>query len=194
MEKIERTNSILNYILKIAYINFLWIITTCMGIVFFSIGPATYAMFKCYDQWLRLNKEVNLTKSYFSFFKEKYKQSMLISWIYIIVFTIFIANIFLNKIWIIQITNVLMMIFVLFTLTYVFSIMATTNYKNIFQILKGAALLGFGYLHYSIIVWTVIFISAYLLSNFAPAVLFLFGAGAIGFACSIVNKKVLSSF
>lgn len=194
MKKIEKTNEILDYFLKITYLSFLWLLTTSIGLIIFSIGPATYAMQKCYDEWLRLGKEINISKSFFNFFKERYFKSLIISWIYILAITIFIVNIFQNKIWLIQIVNVFMLIFSLFTFTYVYSIMGATNYQKVSEILKGAALIGFGYLHYSIITWAAIGVSAYFMISFIPITLIIFGAGLFGYFCSWASRKVLMEY
>lgn len=194
LDKMNRMNEILSGILKVAYLNFLWTIFTILGLGVFSIGPATYAMIKCYDRWLRFGESIPVAKSFWQFFKERYWQSAIVSWLYLIVGIILVSNIFFNRLWSIQMVNVLMLILVLFSLTHIYTIMVATTYQKLGAIFKGAFLLGFGYLHYTLIIWTSLGVFYYLTASFAPGFLFVFGIGLMGFAFSLGGKIILKDF
>ncbi|WP_071131012.1 YesL family protein [Enterococcus timonensis] len=194
MDKINKINDVLILMLKIAYLNLIWLGITILGLGIFSVGPASYALMKYYDQTLRLKNELPVLRTFWQYFKERYRQSVLISWIYLAVCAVFIVNIFFNRVWSLQIINVLMLILVLFSFTHVYTLMAATKYEKISELLKGAALLGFGYLHYSIITWTILGVSYFLAARFAPALLFLFGFSFAGFLFAMAGRKILKEF
>ncbi len=41
---------------------------------------------------------------------------------------------------------------------HVYTVMAATNFVTVFEIPRGSALLGLGYLHYSIISWSILIV------------------------------------
>jgi uncharacterized membrane protein YesL len=191
IEKINRINTVMIGFLTIAYLHVLWLLFTLFGLVIFGAGPATYAMMKYYDRWLRLKEHPPITKSFFHFFKERYLQSLLVSWLYGGVMLILITNIFSPLRWYFQVANVLVLIVSQFMFTHVYTVMAATKFATIKEILRGSALLGLGYLHYSIISWTVL-IGCYILASlYLPASLFFFGIGFAGFVLAIPGKLIL---
>src|SRR5699024_1289557 len=143
-------------ILTVAYLNLLWIIFTIAGFGFFTIGPATYAMMKYYDRWLRLKEKPRITKNFWRYFKERYRQSLFISWIALALFTIVIVNLFSLPQWYYQAANVIVFVILTFSFSHVYTVMAATKFTTIKEIIRNSAMLGLSYLHYSIIAWTII--------------------------------------
>lgn len=58
IEKITKINEGLLAFLTLIALHFLWLSVTLLGGVLFGIGPASYAMMKYYDRWLRDRKSV----------------------------------------------------------------------------------------------------------------------------------------
>ncbi len=194
IEKINRMNDVLIAILTVFYLNLLWVVFTVLGLGIFSIGPATYAMMKYYDRWFRLKEKPAITKSFWRYFKERYRQSLVISWLQIVPIGVVVVNIFTTKIWYIKTGNVLALILLVFIFSHSYTIMAATTYKSIKEILKGSAMLGLGYLHYSIISWTLIIGSYLLVSKYSPALLFMVGIGFVGAVIGYIGKLILIEF
>ncbi|AIM24576.1 DUF624 domain-containing protein [Melissococcus plutonius] len=194
LEKIEKINDRLIKVLTIIYLNFLWIIFTLCGFVIFGIGPATYAVMKYYDRWLRLDDRLPITQTFFAYFKERYRQSMVISWIGLGSMVILIVNLFVVKEWYLQVANLLFLFGIVISFTYVYTIMAATIFASYLEIFKGAILLGFGYLHYTIIAWTLIISSYFVALKILPSIVFLFGIGYIGLIIGYAGKKILIEF
>lgn len=194
LEKIEKINDRLIKVLTIIYLNFLWIIFTLCGFVIFGIGPATYAVMKYYDRWLRLDDRLPITQTFFAYFKERYRQSVVISWIGLGSMVILIVNLFVVKEWYLQVANLLFLFGIVISFTYVYTIMAATIFASYLEIFKGAILLGFGYLHYTIIAWTLIISSYFVALKILPSIVFLFGIGYIGLIIGYAGKKILIEF
>lgn len=190
LEKMNKMNDVMITVLKLVYINILWVAFSALGLVIFSVGPATYAMMKYYDRWLRCQESLPVARTMWGFFKERFVQSMIVSWIYIAVAAIFITNIFLQKIWYFQWANIFMLVMLLFSFTHVYTVMAATTYQKLIEIFRGAFLLGFGYLHYTIIAWTIIGLAYFLAARFAPALVFVFGMAFVGFIFGQTGKII----
>ena len=187
-------NDVLIGILTVVYLNLLWVVFTVLGLGIFSIGPSSYALMKYYDRWFRLKEKPAITKSFWKYFKERYRQSLVISWIQIGAIGIVIVNLFTTNQWYIKTANAFALVLLVFLFSHVYTIMAATTYQTIKEILKGSAMVGFGYLHYSIISWTVI-IGAYLLaSKYSPALLFIAGIGFVGAVLGFAGKLILTEF
>ncbi len=138
IEKITKINEGLLAFLTLIALHFLWLSVTLLGGVLFGIGPASYAMMKYYDRWLRLHERPPLIKSFFYYSKERFRQSVLISWLFLIIAAIVITNIFAPFPWFIQVANVLFLIAFLFLFMHVYTVMAATNFVTVFEILRGS--------------------------------------------------------
>lgn len=194
LEKMTKMNSFLMGIWKIAYLNLLWFAFSLLGMVFLGVGPATYAMMKYYDRWFRLQEEPPVFKTFWNYYKERFKQSALLGVIMILVATVLIVNIFNVTHWFVQVVNVLMFFIFIIGSTHIFNVMAALKYQTIREIIRASTMMGVGYLHYTIILWTVIIGGYYLLSVTLPGLLILFGIGFIGAAISFVGKRIVVDF
>lgn len=191
IEKITKINEGLLAFLTLIALHFLWLSVTLLGGVLFGIGPASYAMMKYYDRWLRLHERPPLIKSFFYYSKERFRQSVLISWLFLIIAAIVITNIFAPFPWFIQVANVFFLIAFLFLFMHVYTVMAATNFVTVFEILRGSALLGLGYLHYSIISWTILIVGYLVLGSYFLIGLFLMGSSLVGGVFALAGKKIL---
>ncbi len=62
IEKITKINDGLTAFLTLIALHFLWLSVTLGNLL--GIGPASYAMMKYYDRWLRLHERPPLIKSF----------------------------------------------------------------------------------------------------------------------------------
>ncbi|UJW59645.1 YesL family protein [Bacillus sp. A116_S68] len=73
-----RLYTVTDWIMKLAYINLLWLLFTFIGIVVFGIMPATVALFTVVRQWLEKEGDLPLFKTFFSVFKREFFKANLI--------------------------------------------------------------------------------------------------------------------
>lgn len=190
LEKINRLNEFLIGVLKLAYLNLLWLVTVVCGLGL-TFGPATGAMLHYYDRWLRKKEELPVFLSYWEFLKRGFKRSLIVGVIYELMFAVILGNLFLLKNWYLLVGNLLILVILLISFTHVFSLLSVLPEERILAVFKVTTILGFGYLHYTILAWTGIIGSYLLLAKFAPAALFLFGIALTGFFLAIASKLVL---
>lgn len=61
--------------MKLAYLNFLWILFTILGLGIFGIMPATVATFTIARKWLKQEEDVHIGKTFFSTYKKEFIKS-----------------------------------------------------------------------------------------------------------------------
>lgn len=64
------------WIVRLAYINMLWIICTVIGLGVFGFFPATAASFAIFRKWfMKDNEEFPISKTYWNYFKDNFKSA-----------------------------------------------------------------------------------------------------------------------
>lgn len=143
-------NHIFEWIYRLAYINFLWILFTLIGGVVFGITPATVAMFAVVRQWLKGKSNQSTLKSFFTIYKNDFRKANTLGLLLVFVglvlyidaklivnFTGFFKYILLGSFG-------MVFSFYVLILLYVFPVFV--QYKNnSFQHIKSALLIGIAY-------------------------------------------------
>lgn len=80
-------SAFMNYLYKILVINILFLITSFIGLIFFTIAPATIASMVCL-KGVAEKKEFPIFRSFLQIFKTEYKKSMGFFVYYILVYSI----------------------------------------------------------------------------------------------------------
>lgn len=192
LDKIIRVNDLLLAVYRVILLQFLWLSVTLLGGVVFGIGPATYALMKTYDRWLRLKEQPPMIRQFFHYSKERFRQSVLISWLIGLSMGIVVTNLFNAGSWFIQIANLLFLVALLFMFMNVYSIMAAVNYPSIKAILTDSLLLGFGYLHYSIITWSILVAGYLLIATYLPILIVCAGVSIFGLIIATSAQKIIN--
>jgi len=65
---------IANWIMRLIYLNLLWIFFSLLGLGIFGVFPSTAAMFSISRKWLFRETDIPLTKTFFSYFKKNFIQ------------------------------------------------------------------------------------------------------------------------
>jgi uncharacterized membrane protein YesL len=78
--------------MKLAYLNFLWILFTILGLGVFGFMPATVATFTIARKWLKQEEDVQIGKTLFSTYKKEFIKSNGIGFILAIIGMILYVN------------------------------------------------------------------------------------------------------
>lgn len=190
LQSVDKLNRVLNRMLQLVYLNFLWGGLVVAGLGIFTIGPASYAVVAVIRQWLRSDDIFPLTKTYFSYFKSGYKESLLMSWIYGIAGIILVVDLLYIQNWYLRAAMLLAAFFYLLSAIYIFQIMAHYDWKGYFFKIKMAFLFGFSQLHYSLVMMTVVAGVYLLLLRVTPGVLIFMGSSFYFYATTWVADQV----
>lgn len=76
----------LEWLMWIFYINILWIVFMCIGLIVFGIFPATAAMFAVYRDWFRKDVvDMKITKTFLEVYKKDFLKANMIGYIVVVI-------------------------------------------------------------------------------------------------------------
>ncbi len=190
LQSLDKMNGRLNRLLQLVYLNFLWGGLTIVGLGIFTFGPATYAMVAVIRRSLRSDESFPLTHTYFSYFKENYRETLIMSWIYGLIAGILIVDLLFVQNWYLRIALFIVAFFYLISAIYIYPIMAHYEWKGYFFKMKMAFLFGFSHLHYSLVLMVAVGSVYWLLIQTVPGVLTFIGGSFFFFAITWTANQV----
>lgn len=182
LQKLESTNKKLIRLLQLVYLNFLWGILVVLGLGLFTFGPASYATVSVIRKWLRSSEDFPLTQTYFHYFKENYRETLLISWLYLAVAFVLYVDLAYIQNWYLRVVILVISFFYVLSALYIFPIMAHYQWQGMFYKIKMAFLFGFSQLHYSLVLLLIIMGSYAVIIRLAPGMLTFMGSSFFFFA------------
>lgn len=181
MQSLEVVNKWCLRLIKLVCLNFLWMFVTLLGLGIFTIGPATYAMFSIIRQWVRGNEDQPLFSTFFDYFKENYRESLIISWLLIAVGAILVIDLIHVTSWYLRVIIWIAVFFYLIIAIYIFPTMVHYNWESFSLKIKMAFILGFSHLQYTLVLCLVIAILAILVASFIPSIVTFFGMSVLAY-------------
>lgn len=175
MENFERLNKIQLTLLKLAYLNILWILFTLLGAIVIGIGPATAAACSVIRQWLKGNDQMNIFPSFWKYYKETFKESILISVLYVIIGVILVVDFIYVPVWYGRIFFGFILFFFLISTVYIFPVMVHFDWDSIWLKVKMSFIIGFSYLQYTLLLFVVLGAVYVLIGQFYPGIVTFFG-------------------
>src|SRR5690625_3722809 len=138
--------TVANWIMRLAYVNILWIAFTLVGIIIFGFFPATTGMFSVIRKWVQGKSDIPIFLTFWSTYKKEFLKSNLLGFILSLIgYILYIDFTFLRQgvDGFLQFTYYPLLIVILLymlVLLYVFPVFV--HYEvNIFQVCKNAFLL-----------------------------------------------------
>ncbi|MFJ5624653.1 YesL family protein [Peribacillus loiseleuriae] len=184
-----------DWIIRLLYLNLLWVFFTIAGLVIAGIFPATVAMFSILKGWLQEGKNERVFKSFWKVYKEEFGRANRLGIIVLIISIIFYTDwLFTN-----QLSGTLGMItkgvllgsgFVFgITLMYAIPVYLQVDGKA-FTTIKLAFLIGITYPHYTFIMMISI-ASLMLISFLLPMAGFFFFASGLGCVLTFFSMHLI---
>jgi uncharacterized membrane protein YesL len=173
------------WVMRLAYINILWIFFTIIGLVAFGFMPATVAMFTVMRKWLMGEDDTPIAKLFFTTFKSEFlKVNLLALIIFVIGYILYIDLQFLSQVsGMLQyiLTSGLIIIGFLFLVMVIYIIPVYVHYDlKLLQYLRHSILIGFLSPLMTIVMIATLSITYYVFM-FIPGLIPVFGASAFGF-------------
>jgi len=70
-----------DWIVKIAYINFLWILFSLLGLFILGFFPATVAMFAAIRKWIRTERDFSIFKTFWNSFRTEFLTANIVGYV-----------------------------------------------------------------------------------------------------------------
>lgn len=171
-----------DWIIRLAYINFLWMLFSILGLFIFGIFPSTVAMFTVLRQWIRSEKDIKIFKTFWSTFKSEFLKSNILGFILLgIGFILYIDFKFFSTIdgWVTTILNIVFLsLFVIYVIVvlYIFPVKVHFELKTI-QYLKYALVIGVSFPKSTLLIALSVIILQFIMT-YIP-ILFIFFLGSL---------------
>jgi uncharacterized membrane protein YesL len=192
LKSVEKVNHFLTIILNLVYVNFLWVLFTLLGLIIFGIGPSTYALVSICRQWIRGNQNVSVFKAFWKYYKENFKESVFISWIYLVAGLVLTVDLLNVTNWYVRAALFVISFIYLLSLIYIFPIMAHYDWKGMFFKIRMSFLFGVACLQYSLVLGLVLGVIYWAVTNFFPGVLTFFGVSFLFYLITWTSNQVFT--
>jgi uncharacterized membrane protein YesL len=185
----ERLNDFCIMVLKLFYIQLLWLLFTLLGFVLFGVGPATYAMFTVMRQWIRGNKDLPIFKNFLQAFRSGFKESVLIGILYLASGIILYVDLLYVQSQVLRGLLIVIGFIYLISLCYIFPIMVHYDWKRVSLKLKCSILFGISYLQYTLVLFASIAVVYLILLRYSGTIAF-FGISVGGYMIMWMANQV----
>jgi len=141
---------ICDWIMRLAYVNLLWILFSLLGLVLFGVMPATTALFGIIRKWVKGETDFPVFKEYKSRYVHEFRHSNLLGLILSVIGVLLYVELsfffpFTNIVQLVLFLMALLMTFIFLTIMmYIFPLFV--NYElNLLQYIKTSLLIGISY-------------------------------------------------
>ncbi|SDO03696.1 YesL family protein [Alkalicoccus daliensis] len=184
--------------MKLAYLNLLWLLGVLTGAVVLGIMPATIALFSIIRSWLLKDDTLIFHKKFIEVYKKEFFKSNLlgagISFIMYLLFINFqVAALVVEShiiMYVLFFINIFVAAALALLLLFIFPIYVHFE-MNLFQKVKLAMMMGITSPHITFAILVVIFLFT-LLFIFIPGALFFFSISALAYCMMGVNLKKIN--
>ncbi|WP_018933047.1 YesL family protein [Gracilibacillus lacisalsi] len=166
-------------VLFLLYVNFLWIVFSCIGLILFGLGPSTVAMFTVFRKWVMGEQGYHIGKLFWQTYRKEFLRANGITWITGLFGLMLLTNLqyfsLSDPIWNLIVKGVFLFFAFLFFIMVVYLFPLYVHYQNSFQqYFKNAFLIAIYQPLRTIYALAALFTLYYLLATF-PIFIFLFG-------------------
>lgn len=173
-----------NWIMRLAYVNVLWLIFSSAGLIIFGLFPATTAMFSVIRSWIIHDLDSPVFKTFWKSYKADFIQSNIIGYFMLMIgYLLYINFMYIQTMAGKPIITLFFVLFFTFCLTfgvillYIFPILVHYQLKTI-EAIKSAFLIGLLSPFYTLLMISGM-AAAYLLISFIPGMIPFFSGSLI---------------
>lgn len=184
------------WIVRLAYLNLLWVVFTLMGLVVLGFFPATTAMFAICRKWLSGEEDISIFKIFMKVYRKKFIKSNVIGLIltlitFVLYFDIQFFQSFQHFIFeVLTIISFIMLFIIFIASLYLFP--SIVHYRfTLFDYLKNCLIFSIGRPLHTIIMLSGVFSIFFILVHI-PGLIPLFGGSSVSLLLMCVAMRVFS--
>jgi len=191
MSKIgESFNNFCTNLLKLCYIQLLWLLFSLLGLIVLGVGPSTYAMFTVLRQWIRGNKDIPIFLTFYQAYRTGFKESALFGLFYLVGGVILYVDLLYVEAQVLRGLLIVIGALYLVSLTYIFPIIVHFDWKGVMLKLKCSLLFGISYLQYTLMLFAALSAMYFVLLMYIPVTMILFGVSIGGYIVMWMTNQV----
>ncbi|MDR7073291.1 YesL family protein [Fictibacillus barbaricus] len=188
--------SLCEWIARLAYLNILWILFTCAGLILFGLVPATTAMFAVTRKWVLGNSDIKIFTTFWKIYRKEFIQVqpfglllILIGFVFWIDYQFYMEG---NATVFLPVKLFLVGLFVLYVLFLFFMFPVYVHYEfKPFQYVKNVLLIVVSYpLQCILMICGSVFMFLFVI-NFSGIALFL-GGSSLAFWITLISHQVFA--
>lgn len=188
----DKFNAIAIWMLKIAYLNILWILFSLLGLVLFGLFPATAAMFAVVKSWFNQDSDPRIFHTFWAYFKQNFIRLNGYAILFIIVgYILYYDFMFLqlNAGKLTFLLPILVLISIAYTITLLFFFPVYTHFElKFFQTIKQAFLVGVTSPLETLSI-ALSFVALYSIVSFVPGLIPLFTGSVLAIASTWISYR-----
>ena len=165
------------WIVRIAYLNFLWFVFTIIGLIGVGVFPATIAALGITRKWLQGKQKIKMWQTFKDIYKQEFVLSNALGWILVFIGGVLYVNYRIitmsQEKFSFAILSAFCLVVFLYFLVVIWSFPLAVHYHaGIFKQLKNALVIGLSKIHISILMMVSLFSIVYLSLEFPTLILF----------------------
>jgi uncharacterized membrane protein YesL len=182
------------WVMRFAYLNILWLLLTCAGLVVFGLFPATVAMFTVTRRWVMKEYEVSVFKSFMKAYKQEFIKSNVLGFILLLIGGLLYFDLrILQGTAIYLLTPIYLLILILsflfiLSVLYVFPILVHYE-SNILKVIQSAVLMMLIHPLYTVTMIATTFSVSYIFS-LVPGLIPFFSGSLLSFSLMWFSHQV----
>lgn len=171
-------------------LNLLWCAVTLAGLGVLGIGPASYALARYLDRWLRHGETPPLLPTFWQSVRHRTARSVLTGVLLVAAGTVVLTNVVAGSTWEIRAVNLVALGLLLVVGGYVFPLMAASDIASVPRLLAGALAVGLGSLPWTLLGAATVTAATWALWHVSPAVVALAGVSLPALATALLSRVV----
>lgn len=187
-EAFLRFENWLRALYRLIGLNLLWLATTVLGGVVIGFGPASAALARYLDRWVRHGETPPLLPTWIASLRNRPLRAIAVGDILLLVGAVIVTNIFLVPNWYLQFVNVVALGVLGVVAAYVFPLLVASDLETLRRLFAGALLLGVGSLHWTILGAAGSALTLWLLWLAAPLAAGLFGVAVPALTVALITR------
>lgn len=185
-------NRLLGGLWRLILLNLLWTGVTLLGLGVLGLGPASYALARYLDRWIRHGETPPTVRTFWRDAREQLPASTAMGALLLGAGAVIGVNLLSLTDWYLRAANHLALGVLLLIGGFVFAVMASTEVRGVRRRISAALLLGLGSLHRTILGAAAVILLELLMARFAVALLPLLGAVLPALAVALILRPVLT--
>lgn len=190
---ISKTYTGCEWVMKLAYVNILWVLFSVSGLIFFGIAPASVAVFTILRKWLMNETDIPIFRTFLETYKKEFRKANRLGWLMAIIGVFlyidykYLINIGGTIQYVLSAPLLIITILYFITVLYIFPVYVQYELR-LLQYIKNSFYIGIINMHITILMMAAIFLLG-IVYTYIPGVVPFFSVSFVSLIAMIGAKQ-----